>query len=180
MDTGASAEGGAALVEELIDNHQFSPKGFSLVPQGTPTNNTERDGSGYSDNDPYDDLAFLTALDPPAFDPADLDPKKSMTDGRLLADALGISYAPLQTVQHAGQVDVLEAQANQVTRAQLTINGKVEHRQFANVWRELKRSSYCPYLVQLQRRFLAHSIREGGSLPTHEEAITLEVDLIPN
>ena len=59
----------AALVEELIDNHQFSPKGFSIVPQGTPTNNTELDGTGYSDNDPYDDLAFLTALDPPAFDP---------------------------------------------------------------------------------------------------------------
>jgi hypothetical protein len=104
-----SAADGAVLVEELIDNHQFSPKGFSLVPQGTPTNNTERTGTGYSDNDPYDDLAFFTATDKPAFDPADPDPKKSQTDGRLLADALGISYAPLQTVQHADQTDCLEA-----------------------------------------------------------------------
>ena len=104
-----SAADGAVLVEELIDNHQFSPKGFSIVPQGTPTNNTERTGTGYSDNDPYDDLAFFTATDKPAFDPADPDPKKSRTDGRLLADALGISYAPLQTVQHADQTDCLEA-----------------------------------------------------------------------
>jgi hypothetical protein len=104
-----SAADSAVLLEELIDNHQFSPKGFSIVPQGTPTNNTERTGTGYSDNDPYDDLAFFTATDKPAFDPADPDPKKSQTDGRLLADALGISYAPLQTVQHADQTDCLEA-----------------------------------------------------------------------
>ena len=101
----ANAQDSAGLLEELVDNHQFSPKGFSIVPQGTPTNNTERNGTGYSDNDPYDDLAFFTATDPPAFDPADPDPKKSQTDGRLLADALGISYAPLQTVQHADQTD---------------------------------------------------------------------------
>ncbi|MGE0469552.1 MAG: hypothetical protein AB7L09_12300 [Nitrospira sp.] len=105
----ADAKDSAELLEELIDNHQFGPKGFSLVPQGTPTNNTERNGTGYSDNDPYDDEAFFTALDPPAFDAADPDLKKSRTDGRLLADALGISYEPLQTVQHADQTDVLEA-----------------------------------------------------------------------
>lgn len=105
----ARAQDSATLLEELIDSHQFSPKGFSLVSQGAPTNNTERNGAGYSDNDPYDDLAFFTATDPPAFDPANPDPKKSQTDGRLLADALGISYTPLQTAQHADQTDLLEA-----------------------------------------------------------------------
>jgi hypothetical protein len=105
----ASAEHGGAMLEELIESHQFSPKGFSLVPQGTPTNNTERDGTGYSDNDPYDDEAFFTELDPPAFDPSATDPLQSQTDGRLLADALGIGYSALQTVQHADQTDVLEA-----------------------------------------------------------------------
>jgi hypothetical protein len=105
----ASARDSATLLEELVDSHQFSPKGFSIVPQGTPTNNTERQGTGYSDNDPYDDLAFFTATDPPAFDPTDPNPKRSQTDGRLLADALGISYEPLQTVQHADQTDLLEA-----------------------------------------------------------------------
>jgi hypothetical protein len=99
----------AVLLEELVDNHQFGPKGFSIVPQGTPTNNTERNGTGYSDNDAFDDLAFYTAIDSPAFDSTDPDPRKSRTDGRLLADALGISYAPLQTIQHADQTDLLEA-----------------------------------------------------------------------
>jgi|GEM_PF-554839 len=102
---------GAGLVEELIDNHQFGPKGFSIVRQGTPTNNTERDGTGYSDNDAFDDLEFFMATDPPAFDPLDKNPLRSQTDGRFLADALGISYTPLQSVQRAGQTDVLEARS---------------------------------------------------------------------
>ena len=38
----AGAQDGAAMLEELITNHQYAPSGFSLVPQGTPTNNTER------------------------------------------------------------------------------------------------------------------------------------------
>ncbi|AGW90326.1 hypothetical protein [Cupriavidus sp. DF5525] len=107
----ASAADGAAMLEELIANHQFSPKGFSLVAQGTPTNNTERDGSGYSDNDPYDDLAFFTEAGPPAFDPAHADPRKRQTDGRQIADVLGIAYGPLQTVRRADGTDLLEATA---------------------------------------------------------------------
>jgi len=107
----ASATDAAGMLEELVDNHQFSPKGFSIVPQGTPTNNTERDGTGYSDNDPYDDLAFFTETGAPAFDPSDADPRKSQTDGRQLADALGISYLPLQTVCRADGTDLLEATA---------------------------------------------------------------------
>ena len=107
----AGSTHGAEMLEELIVNHQYSPKGFSLVPQGTPTNNTERNGTGYSDNDPYNDLAFFTELDPPAFDPTATDPLKSQTDGRVLADALGIAYPTLQSVQHADQTDVLEATA---------------------------------------------------------------------
>ncbi len=107
----ANANDSAAMVEELIDNHQYSPKGFTLVAQGTPTNNTERNGTGFSDNDPFNDLAFFTATDPPAFDPSESDPEKSETDGRFLADALGIAYEHLQTLPSAKQTDLLEARS---------------------------------------------------------------------
>jgi hypothetical protein len=108
-----SADAGfsATLLEELIDNHQFGPEGLSIVPQGTPTNHTERNGTGYSDSDPYDDLEFFSQTDPPAFNPTNPDPRKSQTDGRLLADALGVSYSPLQTVLRADRTDVIEAAA---------------------------------------------------------------------
>lgn len=107
----ADPTAGAALLEELVQNHQFGPKGLSIVPQGTPTNDTTADGGGYSDNDAYDDLAFFSDTGAPSFDPADPDPRKSQTDGRRLADALGISYAPLLTVRNADRVDLLEATA---------------------------------------------------------------------
>lgn len=107
----ANASDSAAMLEELIDNHQYSPKGFTLVSQGTPTNNTERNGTGFSDNDPFNDLAFFTATDPPAFDPSDPNPQKSQTDGRFLADALGIAYEHLQTLPSAKQTDLLEARS---------------------------------------------------------------------
>ena len=107
----ANANDSAAMLEELIDNHQYSPKGFTIVSQGTPTNNTERNGTGFSDNDPFNDLAFFTATDPPAFDPFDPDPKNSQTDGRFLADALGIGYEHLQTLPSAKQTDLLEARS---------------------------------------------------------------------
>jgi hypothetical protein len=105
------ASNSAAALAELIDNHQFGPKGFSIVAQGTATNNTQSNGTGYSDNGRYDDSAFFTAIDPPAFDPEDPNPKKSQTDGRLLADALSLPYSTLQTVQNAGRTDWLEANA---------------------------------------------------------------------
>jgi hypothetical protein len=90
-------------LEELIDNHHYSPKGFSLLPQGTPTNNTEQDGSGYTQSDlPINTSYFLETGDP-AFD-ANTD-----CDGRNLADALGIEYGPLQNILNSDGVDHKQA-----------------------------------------------------------------------
>ena len=153
----ADADESAGLVEELIDNHQFGPKGFSLVRQGTPTNNTERDGTGYSDNDPYDDLAFFTATDPPAFDPSSPDPKKSRTDGRLLADALGIRYEPLQTVQRANQLDILEALAMNTSLFPSTLG----------YWlRNWTKSAVSEQAARMTRSFFNAFVTGRGPLPS--------------
>src|SRR5258708_2282425 len=53
-DEGASQR----RVEELIDNHHYSPKGFSLVLQGAATKNTNGAASGYSKNDPFNDVSY--------------------------------------------------------------------------------------------------------------------------
>ena len=42
------------MLEEHIRAHRYSRKGFSFLPQGTPTNNTGKTDSAYTRN--YDDL----------------------------------------------------------------------------------------------------------------------------
>lgn len=91
------------MVETLIDNHHYSPKGFSIVPQGAPTNNTDQNGSGYTRNDPFGNTSYVVEAGKPLFTDAD------DCDGRNLADALGIDYTPLQNVLHSDRRDYHEA-----------------------------------------------------------------------
>ena len=93
------------MVEELIDNHHYSPKGFSIVPQGAPTNNTDQDDSGYTRNDPFGNTSYIVEAGEQLFTEAD------DCDGRNLADALGIEYAPLQNIMHGDARDFREAVA---------------------------------------------------------------------
>lgn len=92
-------------IEALIDNHHYSPKGFSIIKQGTPTNNTEQDGSGFSKNDPFDRTSFFVETEEPLFD------KDDECDGKNLAHALGIEYDPLQYVLNSDAKDLKEAVA---------------------------------------------------------------------
>lgn len=94
-----------ALLEELIDNHHYSPKGFSIVLQGTPTNNTEQGSTGYTKNDPLSAISYDVETGAPAFTEED------DCDGRNLADALGIEYGPLQYVLNSGAAEYRQAVA---------------------------------------------------------------------
>lgn len=90
------------MVEDLIDNHHYSPKGFSLVPQGTATNNTDDNGSGYTQIDSAE-VSYVAEAETPLFTESD------NCDGKNLADALGIDYSPLQNVFHSDGKDLEEA-----------------------------------------------------------------------
>jgi hypothetical protein len=92
-------------IEDLIDNHHYSPKGFGIITQGTPTNNTEQDGSGFTKNDPFDSISFFVETGDALFD------KDSDCDGKNLAHALGIEYDPLQYVSNSDAKDLKAAVA---------------------------------------------------------------------
>jgi len=83
----------------LIDNHHYSPKGFSIIKQGTPTNNTEDDGSGFTKNDSFDAISFFVETGEPIFK------KDEDCDGRDLVHGLGIEYEPLQYVLNSDAKD---------------------------------------------------------------------------
>ena len=97
------------LVEDLIDNHHYSAKGFSLLRQGAATNNTDNDDAGFSSSDWLHDVSYFVETGNPlfAFEP---DQNKA-SDGQRLAEYLGIDYAPLQYVRNADATDHSEAVA---------------------------------------------------------------------
>ncbi len=99
----------AHTLEKLIDDHFYSKQGFGLIKQGTPTNNTEDNPSGYSSKgDPeesYDRLfknseAFTVAAE------YHLQP-----DGQRLASTLGVKSDIFQNKTNASGKDQLEAYA---------------------------------------------------------------------
>jgi hypothetical protein len=94
---------GKQAIETLIDNHHYSPKGFGIVKQGTPTNNTEQESSGFSTRDTFDEISFFVETGKPVFE------EDEDCDGKNLADALGIAYAPLQFVVNSNAKERKEA-----------------------------------------------------------------------
>jgi hypothetical protein len=85
---GATETDGQSALEELLAHHHFGDSGLSILPQGTPTNNTEDSRSGYSDTeDPDEAYDNYHPAEAPE-DPADVTLKR---DGRWLAELLGIS-----------------------------------------------------------------------------------------
>jgi len=99
----------AELVGELIDNHHHAPDGMSLLPQGSPTNNTEDGPSAYRSIDPDAEISFDVELGDPLFVPTD--DRTRRTDGQRLAEALGVPVEPLQHLRHVDGHDVDEALA---------------------------------------------------------------------
>ncbi|MCP5106066.1 MAG: hypothetical protein GY950_21960, partial [bacterium] len=105
----SDAEETQQLLEGLIDNHHYAPEGMSFVPQGTPTNNTDRKGSGFSSREPGKETGFQVETGNANFETTDTQTKKA--DAQLLAESLGIDHTVLEYLQHAGIHDITEAQA---------------------------------------------------------------------
>lgn len=83
----ADKDEGKNIIETIIDHHHHSRKGFAIVPQGTPTNNTEKEPSTYSWREDSDDSFDIYFKNKTPDDPAEWFEKK---DGRWLAEILGI------------------------------------------------------------------------------------------
>jgi len=107
---GSDSQAARQSLEELLRHHQFGDAGFSLLPQGTPTNNTEETASGQSEVEDPDEAFERYLGEETPNDPTD---PKLKRDGRRLADLLGVDpdAAGLTTVMHYFGGDQVEAEA---------------------------------------------------------------------
>ncbi len=104
---------GRAELEALLGHHAQSQSGLALVPQGTPTNNSEQGSSGWTRIQEADDLFHLARLAQTGqsqFD-ATATAAYDKRDGLVLAEALGIDAAVLQDVANADGTDQAESRA---------------------------------------------------------------------
>ncbi len=102
-----SATDTVALTEEWINDHHYALSGFSFLKQGTATNNTEDDSSGYESSDFANETSFTIETGNPLFTVTD-DPL-AKKDAQFFAEALGISTDPLLHISNSNISDINEA-----------------------------------------------------------------------
>ncbi len=107
MRFSSDSEDHKILLEQLIENHRFAPEGMGFLPQGTPTNNTGDEPSGFSIVDADSGAPMEEAADDPPFTAAEDDLEK--TDAQRLAEAWDVDLDPLSRLANAGRRDVAEA-----------------------------------------------------------------------
>ncbi|GAA4368105.1 hypothetical protein GCM10023088_16690 [Actinomadura verrucosospora] len=101
----------AVQLADLITRQLRSPSGYGLLPQGTPTNNSEAAPAG-QDRRAEAQAALRTAF---GFAAADApDDWRTRTDGQWLADLLGIDPAVLTGMPNADGTDQRDARAANV------------------------------------------------------------------
>ena len=149
------------LIESLIDNHFYGGAGFSLIPQGAPTNNTEsgeglqNGGAGFSrSEDPDDGFDHFFKRRPRFEDSGEWFERR---DGQWLADYLGIDPAALRKAPHAEGRDQCEARAMNVALWPATFG----------YWMETMMSPlFNESDVETARWFFTSFVSGRGALPT--------------
>lgn len=103
------ASRGREHLEQLIEHHLYSRPGLSIVPQGTPTNNTEKGGAGprFGDDPEAGFEAFVRGR--PLYT-AQADPLLRR-DGQWFADGLALSHTLAQRIPNAEGEDQIDARA---------------------------------------------------------------------
>lgn len=95
--------------EELIESHYYTTEGFSLVPNGTATNNTDGSDSGLTQFQFTPDESFDLLFGNAQF--KDNAPPANQTDGFLLKQRLGLQTGLLARTPNADELDQRDARA---------------------------------------------------------------------
>jgi len=143
----------AALVERVFEAQRYS-RGMSVVPQGTPTNNTDEAKSGLTTPSESIDESLALELDPTKL-VAQSDHFKK-TDGQRFAEALGISLDLVRTLPAATAMDVADA---------LAMNRSLWSGTLGDFAHDLLEPLLSATTIQKLRRFFGTYVSGRGLLP---------------
>jgi hypothetical protein len=151
---GADQEEGRKQVEELFEHHYFSRKGFSIIPQGTPTNNTGTADSGYSTNDFSDQSFDLYFQQKPGFSETNIINQRK--DGQWLAEWLGLDYSVFKKVLNSGGSDQSDAR---------NMNTALWPATLGYVMSSVMESGFSDQTIAQVRNFFNNHVSGRGPLP---------------
>lgn len=103
----ATKEKSKALLEDLFDAHHYTHAGLSIVPQGTPTNNTDKQESGFRSIEQDASISLGIERKGPLF--TRTSNLLQRTDGQWLSDLLGVSETTFQNIRYANGTDHRDA-----------------------------------------------------------------------
>jgi hypothetical protein len=148
----SDAQEGKAALEELLTHHHQSKAGFSILPQGRPTNNVEGEGSTYSWREDAD-VSFDHYFGQPAADPEDWFEK---CDGRWLAEMLGLDPAILRDVPFYQRTDICDARAMNIALWPATLGYFME---------SMLHPVFEEETVERTREFFTRHVSARGQIP---------------
>jgi hypothetical protein len=161
-------EEGRQQMEALLQHHQYGTTGFSLLPQGTPTNNTEQSNSGLSRHEDADD-SFSDYFSSASLFQNSSDWMKKK-DGQWLAECLGIDSGILKKVKNSGGTDQSEARAMNVALWPATLGYMMTTMMYPLIPSEAVESVHWLLSYFVSGRGMVPAIRIGkqpyGILPT--------------
>ncbi len=142
------------LLETLFQHHHHTRNGLSLLPQGTPTNNTDDQGAGFTHADDADESFDDNFQHAPLFtDTPDWFRKR---DGQWLAEWLGIDPEIFRKVRHGGGTDQCEARAMNVALWPATMGYMLD---------TLMQPLFSDATVTSTRWFFTHFVSGRGAIP---------------
>ncbi|GAB3325636.1 hypothetical protein GCM10027299_24010 [Larkinella ripae] len=147
------AEKNKELLEALVRNHTYGASGFSILPQGSPTNNTDKTASVFSDSD-RSGPQLETPDGVPLFKPTT--DFYTQADGQRFAEALGISNESLFFTENANRRDISEA---------LSMNNALWPATWGMMLDDLVKPLVSRREQDLARQFFTEFVTGRGGLP---------------
>ncbi|MCI0390507.1 MAG: hypothetical protein MOB07_17320 [Acidobacteria bacterium] len=139
-------------LETLFRHHSLSRKGLAVVPQGTPTNNTEAVGSGFDRLDDPDET-FNDRKGPLFTSKTGWLDKK---DGQWIAEYLGLDSKLFENIHNAGSSDQLTERAMNIALWPAT---------FAHWMEAMMSPVFTRNGIEQTRDFFNHYVIGAGAIP---------------